>query len=266
MKPYLKLCLLTLLLPATSQSQGAEPANEHPQEHSKQTTHDRRGAKRLLLENADGAGITLWKPDLTTQTLKASNGGLTIPKTGMDNYHAIVAQKDWGESKETAIRYEFMFGRPSEHSPSELAGVVKTELEIVPAPIPREHFHYQSNQRWGFQVRLHGQPLAKLPLALETEHGTRLEAVTDKRGYASFRLPDDFSDVVEGQRDKRRAEFAVSAELESHGITYQTRLTASYHPDPSHWQSASLGWAVTGMGFIVGGLVGRKRKQKGKMS
>jgi hypothetical protein len=219
-----------------------------------------------MLENAQGASITLWKPDLTTQPLNLSQGGITLPKTGMDNYHAVVAEKDWGNSKETVIRYEYLFGRPSKHSPSELAGAVKTDLEIVPAPIPREHFRYLANQSWGFQLRLKGQPKAQTRLTLETANGTRLETVTDDNGYAVFRLPDDFPDIVPGKRDERSAEFSVSAKAEDAGITYETLLNASYRMDPAHWQSKSLGWLVVGIGFIAGGLIGRQRRPGGEAS
>lgn len=267
MKRYLRLCLLALpLLPAAAPASGAEPAGKHPKEKQTQSAHNHRGPKQLMLENADGAVITFWKPNLTTQPLTPVHGGVTLPKTGMDNYHAVVAEKDWGSSKETVIRYEYLFGRPSKHSPSELAGAVKTEFEIVPAPIPREHFRYLSEQRWGFQVRLHGQPAADIPLSLETEFGSRLAAVTDAQGYAVFRLPDDFPDVVEGLRDRRKAEFAVSATTEDGGVAYQTMLTASYHLNPSHWQSASMGWAVVGIGFIAGALLGRQKGRGGKAS
>jgi hypothetical protein len=267
MKPYLKLCLLVLPLPsATTVATEAKPTAEHPKESQTQSVHNHRGPKQLMLENAEGAAITLWKPDLTTQRLKPVDSGITIPKTGMNNYHAVVVEKDWGNSKETVIRYEYMFGRPSKQSPSKLAGAAKTDLEIVPAPIPREHFRYLSDQPWGFLVRLYGQPLANLPLVLETEHGSRLETVTDKQGYATFRIPDDFPEMVPGERDERRAEFVVSATAEAGGIAYETLLTASYRVNPSHWQSSPMGWAVVGLGFIAGGLLGRQRGREGATS
>lgn len=258
MKRYLRLGLLLLPLLPMAATGAPEQAAKKPAQHN------HRGAKQLMLENADGATITLWKPDLTTLPLQLSHGGLTLPSTGMDNYHAVIAEKEWGDSKETVIRYEYLFGRPSKHSPSELAGAIKTDLEIVPAPIPREHFRYLSDQRWGFLVRLHGLPVAGRTLALETEYGSRLQAVTDKQGYAEFRLPDDFPDVVAGERDRRKAEFTITVSAEDGGIDYQTMLSASYHPNPSHWQSAPMGWAVVGIGFIAGGMLGRQRRSRGK--
>ncbi len=256
--------LASILIATATLSPAAEQTA--PETKQKPSGHSHRGPKQLMLENAQGASITLWKPDLTTQPLSLSQGGVTLPKTGMDNYHAVVAEKDWGNSKETVIRYEYLFGRPSEHSPSELAGAVKTDLEIVPAPIPREHFRYLANQSWGFQLRLKGQPKTQTVLILETANGTRLETVTDDNGYAVFRLPDDFPDIVPGQRDQRSAEFSVSAKAEDADITYETMLTASYRMDPAHWQSKPWGWLVVGIGFIAGGMIGRQRRPGGEAS
>ena len=259
MKPYLKICLFTLpLLPVTAPVTGAEQVA--PQKSHSAPAHSHRGPKQLMLENADGAEITLWKPDLSTQSLTTKHGGITIPKTGMNSYHALVVEKDWGSGKETVIRYEYLHGPPSKQSPSKLAAAVKTDFEIVPAPIPREHYRYHSDQHWGFQVRLHGQPSVDTLLLLETEHGTQLRAVTDREGMASFLLPDDFPNIVPGQRDERSAEFTVSAVTEADGINYETMLTAAYRVNPAHWQSSLWGWAVVGLGFIAGGLIGRQKK------
>ena len=268
MRPNPRLGLIAcMLLSAASLGSAAETvANDGSEPKKPQSGHAHRGPKQLILENAEGARITLWKPDLTTQPLSMNHGGITIPRTGMDNYHALVVEKDWGDSRETLIRYEYLFGRPSQHSPSELAGAVKTDLEIVPAPIPREHLHYLSDQRWGFQVRFKGMPRAQVPLTLETSHGTRLEAVTDRKGYAVFRLPDDFPDIVPGERDGRSAEFTVSASAEVAGTAYETLLTASYQVNPSHWQSTPLGWFVVGLGFIAGGVIGRQKGRGGQGS
>ena len=268
MKAHSQIPLLILSLasiPATTLAEEAKVvAEEKPQQQTGHSGH--RGPKQLMLENAQGAEITLWKPDLTTEQLQPHHGAVTMPKTGMDNYHVLVVEKDWGDSKETLIRYEYMFGRPSKRSPSELTGAHKTDFEIVPAPVPREHYRYHSDQQWGFQVRLHDRPVEGQTLRLETEHGSSLEGVTDKNGYVSFHLPDDFPDIVPGERDRRSAEFIVTASNDTTGTAYETTLSASYRVNPSHWQSAPMGWAVVGLGFVAGGLLGRKKRQGGKKS
>jgi len=230
----------------------------------KPAQHNRHAARRIMLENAEGASVTLWKPDLTRQPLTLSQGGFALRGSGMDNYHAIVVERWWGDSKESLIRYEYLFGRPSKHSPRELAGAVKTELEIAPDPIPREHYRYYSDQTWGFQLRMHGLPAAGIPLTLRTQNGTTLEAVSDDTGRVSFHLPDDFPDVVSGHRDTRSAAFTISAEKRESGIAYHTTLAADYHLNPSHWQSTPLGMLAAGFGLLAGGLLGRVKSTEAK--
>jgi hypothetical protein len=261
MKSYQPLAVaLLLVMPALTG--GAESSGKSAA--SKPQTHDHRGPKRLMLENGEGARVTLWKPDLTTQPLSIEHGGFSMPKTGMDNYHAVVAERSWGDTKESLIRYEYLFGRPSKHSPSELAGTVKTDLEIVPDPIPREHYRYHSDQTWGFLLRLHGLPAGGIPLTLRTANGTQLEAVSDTSGRVAFHLPDDFPGLVPGARDERSAAFTVSAEMRDADMNYQTTLSADYRVNPAHWQSTRWGWMVAGLGFVAGGLLGRTKNQGGK--
>lgn len=226
--------------------------------------HSHRGEKRIFLENGDGATITLWKPDLTTQPLTLQHGSLTMPRTGMDNYHAIVAEKDWGNHKEAVIRYEYRHGRPSKRSPSRLTAQQKTEFEIVPDPIPREHYRYHSQQRWGFLVRFKGQPASDLKVSLETSNRTQLSAISDTDGRVEFRIPDDFPGLVEGERDRRLSQFTASSEYFLDGKRYTTQLNADYRINPSHWQSTRWGLLVIGIGFIAGGFIGRVNSNGGK--
>ncbi|RCX24724.1 hypothetical protein DFQ59_1169 [Thioalbus denitrificans] len=223
-----------------------------------------RRAKMLMLANADGARITYWKPDLTRMELSAEHGHLTLPPTGMDNYHALVVEQDWGPEKDTLIRYEYSFGKPSGHSPAELTAAVKTELEVVPDPIPREHYRYMAADRWSFLVRYQGQPLAGTPVLLATSQGSRLEAVTDAAGRVTFRLPDDFPEVEAGRENNTPAELSVTASHREDGLEFVTVLTAPYHADPAHWQSFPTGVAIAGAGFLVGGLVGFRRRHDNK--
>ncbi|MES9986886.1 MAG: hypothetical protein ABW077_03160 [Candidatus Thiodiazotropha endolucinida] len=228
-----------------------------------QPAHDHRGEKRIVLENGDGAIITLWKPDLSTQQLTLDHNAVTIPMTGIDNYHAIVAEKDWGDHKEAVIRYEYRFGRPSKQSPSQLVAKQKTEFEIVPDPIPREHYRYHSLQSWNYLVRFNGKPVNDLEVALNTANGTQLSSTTDSHGRVSFQIPDDFPGMIEGERDKRLGQFTVSSEYLEGNRRYTTQLNADYRVNPTHWQSTRLGLLVVGIGFIAGGFLGRVKRDGG---
>ena len=222
-----------------------------------------RGGNRLLLAGAEGARVTLWRPDLETRPLAVEHGGITLPRTGFDNYHAVVAEKDWGASTETVVRYEYLRGRPSGRSPAELTGAVKAPFEIVPDPLPREHRHYVDGTRWEFILRFQGRPLANRRILVETSNGSRLETVSSGDGRFGFTLPDDFPGRVPGERDRRAAEFQVSSEHEAGGITHQTRLSAEYRVNPSHWRSTPLGVGVAALGFLAGLLLVRRGGRAG---
>ena len=251
-----------------SRVHGDEPAPGKPASAppSQTTSGERRGLKKLSLINAEGATVTLWKPDLSTQTLAQRQGDIAIPSTGLNNYHALVVERDWGYIKESVTRYEYLSGKPSKQSPSKLTEAVKSEFEIVPDPIPREHYRYYAGHRWGFILRLHGKPKAGVKLILKTENGTQLQAFSSQLGRVAFRLPEDFPDMAPGERDLRSAEFAISATTATAGTSYETMLTARYSVNPSHWRSTKMGVFVTGLGFIVGGLLGRIKHQGSKQA
>ena len=264
MNTYCQIALATLLMtllqlpPAqaqnSSQAQGEAVSGKSgaaPQQH-------RRGAQKFVLENSEGASIRLWKPDLSTVPLVAEHGSITLPNTGMDNYHAVVVERDWGALKEALIRYQYMHGKPSGHSTRELTAAEKTSFEIVPDPVPREHQHYHSARNWNFLLRFHGAPAANVAVVLESSNGTSLSSISDAEGKVSLLIPDDFSHREARGQDQRSAEFTVSAELADDSVTYQTQLSAEYRVDPSRWRSLGLGVFVTAIGLAVGGLLGHK--------
>ena len=216
-----------------------------------------REPRPVVLDIGEGAEATLWKPDLSTMPIQVTEKKVTFPSTGMDNYHAVVASRRGDRKTEAAIRYEYLRGKPSGHSPRELLAAVKSDLEIVPDPLPREHYHYFSGQAWGFIIRFRGKPLAGAEVLLETSNGSRFKAVSDDRGWVLLQLPDDFLDVNEGVRDRRSSEFEVRVYHEEDGHQYQTVLNAGYRVNPRHWRSHGLGIAVTGFGLLIGGLIGR---------
>ena len=216
-----------------------------------------RSSKPLMIANADGAAATLWAPDLTVQQAKIEHGAVTLPKTGVDNYHALVVEQDWGYYKEALIQYIYQRGKPSKESPAKLLNARKSKLEVVPAPLPREHYHYFTQQTWPFLVRFKGQPLADQAVTLQTDNGSHVEYRTDSRGLVEIPIPDDFPDLVEGERDMRSANFMVSTDHAQDGVSYSSSLVMDYRINQNHWQSLNLGIAVAGLGMLVGGFIGR---------
>lgn len=230
-----------------------------------QAMQHRRGPRRLVLSNAEGADITLWKPDLSKRTLEPKMGVITVPPTGVDNYHAIVAEKQWGDAVDAVVRYEYLFGKPSGESPVKLLAAQKTPLEIVPDPLPREHHRYYARAEAAFVVRYRDRRLANQPVTLRTGNGSSLQGVSDSEGRVVFRIPDDFPDMVPGERDRRTADLSFHTTYETAGIRYDTTLSAEYRVSPQHWQSKPWGIAVAGVGFLFGGLITRRvaRGKKG---
>lgn len=245
----------------------AEPApteGKKPSDRPAHNTHQGHGAqqgrdiKQIMLENAEGATITLWKPDLTTAPLAAEHGHISLRPTGMDNYHAIVAAQDWDGLKETVIRYEYMRGKPSGHSPAELTAAVKADFEIVPDPLPREHARYMTGRPAAFLVRYRGTPLSGIPVTLTTSNGSTLQDATDAEGLVRFKLPDDFPVVKPGRENNRPAEMQVRSEYQADNQSYNTVLSAQYHVNPRHWQSFEAGLLIAAVGAVVGGITGRR--------
>ncbi len=230
-----------------------------------QQMQHRRRAKQFALAGAEGATITLWKPDLTKIPLEQKHlmhGTITLPPSGLDNYHAIVAEKDWGDVKESVIRYEYLRGKPSKNSPTILSAAQKTEFEIVPDPIPRGHFQYHTDLEWNFITRFKGKPVPNLPVVFETTNGSRIETKSDNDGNVTITIPTDFPDMVPGKRDRRSADFMLSAEYKDSGINYQSALSGEYRVSRMNWRSVGWGSFVMVIGMVAGGFIGRSRKNK----
>lgn len=254
---YLILLLSALLSPAQAALtwQPAPAGDGHPR------------AKALLLKDGEGARVRLILPSLTEKTLEIEDRPLVLRGTGMDNYHALVASRSTGPLHETAIRYVYLHGKPSGHSPSALTAAHKARLEIRPDPLPREHWRYQANHPAAWQLLFDGRPLAEAEVMLATSQGSRLALNTDARGRLRTALPDDFAETKPGRRGNRPAEFVLEARHQAGEETFITRLSAAYSVDDGHWKPTSAGAAVLGGGLLLGlGITpwvhGRLAKQK----
>ncbi len=250
--------------PGNPESASKEAIKTKPEKNQHQQ-HRRRGPKQIALVGADGAKITIWKPDLSTIPLgekHVMHGTITLPSTGADNYHAIVAEKDWGDTKEAIVRYEYLRGKPSKNSPTILSAAQKTEFEIVPDPIPRGHFQYHTGLEWNFITRFKDKPVPNLPVIFETANGTRIEAKSDANGRVTIVIPTDFPDMIPGKRDKRSSDFMLSAEFNQDGIKYQSALSGEYRIDRLNWRSVGWGSLVMLIGMVAGGFIGRSKNNK----
>ncbi len=257
--------LANLITPAMALAQNLEKqhtAHAKGSQTEKPAMAHHRVAKPILVPFDDSTSAVLWKPDLSTVPLTIKEGKIELPKTGVDNYHVIVAEQQLGNLKKVFIHYIFRHGKPSGHSTSEVVTANKAELEIIPDPVPREHDRYYSQQEWSFIVHFHNEPLASHSVQLNTENGSHLEGMTNNQGRVTFKLPDDFQDVIAGSRDKRTAHMTIQTQYQSGNKQWQTQLGADYAVSESNWRSTPWGIAIMIFGLILGGLFIRLNKGK----
>jgi len=183
------------------------------------------------------------------------------PKTG--NYHWVVAREETPEAIKVAST-AWYFGNPGA-SPKDLLTVPKHELEIVPAPLPREHRRYREAEKWNFLVRFEGKPLASQPVVMETEFGSRVTAVTNAEGIATLVFPRDFKPAPEaageGDERRRRGGFVLSTEKTLGDKRYVTAFNHQYGQDPERNRSLAWGAAFGILGMVAATPLLRRRKE-----
>ncbi|GAB4354364.1 MAG: hypothetical protein Kow006_20080 [Gammaproteobacteria bacterium] len=216
-----------------------------------------RGAEVLHLTDPENTQISLWHSDLRRTVLTTDNGALQLKPTGVDSYHALVAERTSDNGHESAMRYVVLRGKPSGHSPAELLALEKVPLEIVPDPLPREHHRYLSERPAKFLLRFQGKPLADAAVIVQTSNGAHYELTTDTDGRFEIQLPGDFGPVKAGRRRNPPADFVVRTQHRASGKYYRASLSAPYYVNPRHWQSNRTGLAAALSGFAVGlGILG----------
>lgn len=225
--------------------------------------HVREAARAFRLVDGAGASARMMQPDLAVQPIRLNDRGeAVIHPDGKEYFHVLIARRESPARVETAIRYFHLFGRPAGVSPERLTATRKGELEIVPDPLPREHWSYLSNHAFDFLLRFEGRPLANHPVDFISSNGSRLMLTSDASGRVRLRIPDDFHEVHPGFRHNRSAEFMLTLKHADRGKVYVTGLSAAYRTDPAHWQSLTGGIALACGGLLFGGLLGWRLKQR----
>lgn len=263
----MKRVLLSLLLTASAWGMGENLLYlaPHDCDMSKKPTHgDHSEPTMFQAMNLEGnATARLVSPDLSVRDLAMEEAFVDLPKGKMGGYYALVVSHTDGSVSETAIRYLSRNGRPVKISPTKLTALPKSDLEIVPDPLFREHDRYTGSKIYRFKVTFHGTPLSNVPLSLETSNKTRHRYTTDPQGYARITLPDDFTNVKPG-RGNRPAEFLLHTRHSDGGRLYVTSFAMPYSPNPNdHWQSQELGAGAVLLGFLGGMVLYRRHIAKG---
>jgi peroxiredoxin len=187
------------------------------------------------------------------------------PKLG--NYHWVVARSEKDDEVRVASTVSY-FSNPGK-SPTALLAEPKHELEIVPAPLPREHGSYRESEKWTFLVRMSGAPLANQPVTLETQFGSRSTFVSDAQGRVVVLFPRDFKPAVQAPREgggemmgPRRAAFVLAADREADGKRYLTAFNYTYSPDGDRDRSLAWGAAFGLIGMVAAVPLLRRRPTK----
>jgi hypothetical protein len=272
----MKKTLLTLLAATTLWGYGDgviywAPHVSHGGEHShgkpEGASHGGHGmGKTTMLHtmNLEGNGsVVLIKPDLSKEDLNISDNTLNLPKASIGGYYALLLTHRSDTQIDSALRYLSMMGKPAKVSPTKLTALPKTDLEIVPNPLHREHDRYTASKSYRFLLHFQGKPLANTAITMETRDTPAQTYTTDNTGEFLITLPNDFKNVQIGKSENKPSEFLIIAQHSDNNLTYKSTLTMPYSLNPNdYWQSQSYGAGAITIGFL-GGLFLYRRTQKG---
>jgi len=232
--------------------------------------HAPRKAKQLQLRNSNPnatSEVFYIMPTLEKHKLSLTDGLVSLPRTGMANYHALVVNQTDANSIKSSVRYIYGHGRPSKTSPTKITQIKKSELEIAPSPLPREHDRYTGSNSYKFELHFKGETLANTKVELTTSNASFESFKSDEDGEFKVTIPNDFKEVKKGRRANRPAEFILKALHLQDGVTYTTTFAMPYHVNPTdYWQSKTFGLTVLFIGLIIGIYmfrnINKKRKRK----
>lgn len=206
-----------------------------------------RGAARVALSNIAADTVSVFAPGGDEARRRVEYGvadgraDVRAAAPGMGNYHWVQVRDEGAELVRVASTVVY-FSNPGD-APTALLEQPKSELEIVPLPLPREHASYRESEKWRFLVRWRGQPLAGQTVVLETENGSRSNVISNDHGVATVVFPRDFDPgKLVGGHGRPKAGFVLGATFENGGRVFQTAFNHVYSPEPE--RSRSLGWGV----------------------
>lgn len=188
------------------------------------------------------------------------------------NYHWLQASGDWhGCSTDLSTAYYNNMGKGD--APTEMLLLTKAALEIIPQPLPREHWRYRGGDAWSFLVRWQGQPLIDAGVLFVDSLGNAQALRSDDKGMVRVVFPDFMPDEMAhdaheaaGHNQQARRGFALWAVAPDGsslaGFDYHYAANASYQH--SLWYGVGL--AVLGMLAAVGLFVRRKKAKKRRQS
>ncbi len=273
MKRHLTLALLaSLSLPGLAQHHGhGAPSSQDLKGHwidepLIQQIPDKadRSKARLRLDNLAAGFITAYPPEGAARELPLAGGPVDITSGPMGNYHWLQARVETPDEVRVASSFRY-FGNPGP-APTAMLAQPKGELEIVPQPLPREHWQYRSNQEWAFLIRYQGQPLANATLHFMTRNGSHDATRSGPDGVARIYFPDDWPPEAAGDGSPRRAmsPFVLMVEHQGTSRRYHTAFNAQYGTDPMAERNLPAGMGFLALGGILALPLLRRKKTAAK--
>jgi len=221
-----------------------------------------RSRLRLRLAGLNASKLSVYPPKGPPRTLSLENGEAELTPGPLGNYHWLQAREESPAQVRIAssVRY---FAQPGP-APTELLREVKSELEIVPQPLPREHWQYLSGQEWDFLIRFKGQPLARATVHFMSKNGSHAAVRSDEAGRVRLRFPDDWpADVRTGDGHRRPVTpFVLRVEHEADERRYQTSFNLGYGPDPMAGRDLAAGAGFLALGGVLALPLLRRRTTK----
>jgi len=269
MKYFITALLFSTLLQAEGFINWQPPVvKAKPAAQQGHSGHGGRKAKQFQINNYDPAASTevyYLMPTLEKRELIIDNGLISLPRTGMENYHALFIQQTQAQNVSSSVRYIYSRGRPSKVSPTKITQLQKSDLEIAPVLLPKEHNHYKGSNTYKFELRFKNQPLSEHAITFTTSNGTNKTFTSDEDGKFCMTMPNDFKDVKMKRRANRPAEFILAAVYSHKGITYNTTLAMPYYVNPiDYWQTQTLAVILVFIGLAMGIFMFRNIHKKKK--
>ncbi|MDD3529615.1 MAG: hypothetical protein PHS77_07030 [Gallionellaceae bacterium] len=229
---------------------------------------DRQGAPYCLanlraeaVEVRNGAGG--FAPPASVPVERA---GFKVQAGKVGNYHWLQATEASQAGVVTASTAHY-FSNPGP-APTAMLHLAKADLEIVPQPLPREHWRYRAGETWEFLIRFKGEPVRDMGVRLETSAGTQQVFRTDGEGVLRVTFPADVAnEAPKGGHDHGRGgqnRFVLAVGLtDQDGRYYLTGFNHVYGAaaDANRSLAAGLGFLALG-GLVAVPLVVRRKENK----
>jgi hypothetical protein len=183
------------------------------------------------------------------------------------NYHWLQAGERGQFGIVTASTAQY-FANPGP-APTAMLQLVKADLEIVPQPLPREHWRYRAGETWDFLVRFHGKPLPDAGVRLETSGGTQKVFRSDAKGMVHVTFPDDVTATTgrhggghdHGRGDQNSFVLAVGL-TDAGGQYYLTGFNHVYGAAADAGRSLPIGIGFAALGGLIALPLTLRRKEK----